>query len=40
MKTLEALQKHFKVDEKHVAKITGGDVLKNLENNEEEGDME
>jgi hypothetical protein len=40
MKTVEALKKQYQLDEKLAAKITGGDILKSIKNNEEEGDME
>ncbi|MEM6685826.1 MAG: ComC/BlpC family leader-containing pheromone/bacteriocin [Bacteroidota bacterium] len=39
MKTVQTLKDRFELDEKSLAKITGGDVLKSLKNNEEEGDM-
>lgn len=39
MKTLSKLEK-YQIEELFIRKITGGDILKNLVNNEDEGDME
>lgn len=39
MKTLQELKNHFEVDKNVCAKIFGGDVIRNIRNNEDEGDM-